>query len=102
MLPVSAMKAGPQPEQRELAVPPALTSYSRLSGQCCTGARSQSGQHMWTQGPTVFKRGKPSSRPTGGGVIEITFRVRLVKKTVEITEVVAQMGDGIFRARKRC
>jgi len=49
---------------------------------------------MWLQGLTVFKRGTPSSRPTGGGVIEITIKVRLVQKAVEITKVVARMGEG--------
>jgi hypothetical protein len=53
---------------------------------------------MWLQGLTIFKRGTPSSRPTGGGVIEITISVRLVQKAVEITKVVARMGDGPFRA----
>jgi hypothetical protein len=49
-------------------------------------------------GSYIFKRGTPSSRPTGGGVIEITISVRFVQKTVEITKVVARKWDGPFRA----
>ena len=34
---------------------------------------------QWLQGLTVLERGTPSSRPAGGGVIEITLRLRLIE-----------------------
>lgn len=53
----------------------------------------QSGQHRWMQDLTFSNGGRRLARPTGGGVIEITISVRLVQKAVEITKVVARMGD---------
>ena len=49
-------------------------------------------------GSYIFKRGTPTSRPTGGGVIEITISVRLVQTAVEITKVVARKGDELWGA----
>lgn len=45
--------------------------------------------------PCCFQTGDaviPAQR--GGGVLETTIRMRLVHEAVEITEVVARMGDG--------
>ena len=44
-------------------------------------------------GLTVFNGGGRRPVQRGGGVIEITFRVRFVQKTVEITKVVVRSGD---------